>query len=182
MSTAKHLLPSNSSLLEKRLADVLKVAVQNELPIKSLINPDTCPAPLLPYLAWTFSVDGWEENWDESKKRNEIKQSFYVHKKKGTVSAVRRIVESMGYDFSIIEWFNDKPPAKPGTFKIEVEIANVGISNKVFEELDRLIEDAKPVSRHLTQLAITSTIKNKANAHIGSFIGEIITVYPKDNA
>ncbi|WGE76081.1 phage tail protein I [Actinobacillus equuli subsp. haemolyticus] len=121
MSTAKHLLPSNSSLLEKRLAEVLKIAVQNELPIKSLINPDTCPAPLLPYLAWTFSVDDWEENWDESKKRNEIKQSFYVHTKKGTVSAVRKIVESMGYDFNIVEWFNDKPRRSPERLKLKLK-------------------------------------------------------------
>ena len=181
MNTVKTLLPSNATLLEKRLAEVLKIAVQNEIPIKNLINPDLCPPPLLPYLAWSFSVDNWEENWSEEKKRSEIKQSFFTHKKKGTVAAVRRIVESLGYEFNIIEWFNDKPPAKQGTFKIEVEIANVGISNKVFEDLDRLIEDAKPVSRHLTQLAITSTTKSKANAHIGAFIGEIVTIYPKDN-
>ncbi|MBG8794166.1 phage tail protein I [Salmonella enterica subsp. enterica] len=29
-------------------------------------NPATCPIRFLPYLAWAFSVDRWDESWTES--------------------------------------------------------------------------------------------------------------------
>ena len=89
--TTKTLLPNGASKLEQRAAEILKSAVENPIVIADLINPDKCPVHLLPYLAWAFSVDKWDENWSEEVKRIAIKQSFFIHKHKGTINAVRRI-------------------------------------------------------------------------------------------
>ncbi|WP_303819642.1 phage tail protein I [Actinobacillus minor] len=179
MSTVKYLLPPNTSVLEKRAAEICQQAVQNQIPIALLINPEKCPLAYLTYLAWAFSVDNWEENWSEGYKRQVIKQSIQVHKKKGTIGAVRRVVESLGYEFELIEWFNDRKEAAAGTFRTYIEIKNGGISADVFSELVRLVEDAKPVSRHLKQMAITMTIKQKINALAFNHLGEITSIYPQ---
>lgn len=179
MNIANHLLPVGSSILEKRAAECLRQAVENDILIADLINPARCPENFLPYLAWAFSVDRWEDNWNETTKREAIKEAFTIHKKKGTVKAVRRIVESLGYQFEIREWFNEKREREPGTFRLFVELKESGFSPELYEELTRLIEDAKPVSRHITELAISSTQHNAINVFSAPQLGEITTIYPR---
>lgn len=178
MSIVKHLLPSGSSQLEKRAAECLQEAVKNPIEFEHLINPHKCPVKFLPYLAWALSVDYWEEYWSEELKRQTIIRAFEEHRKKGTVSAVRKIVESLGYDFEIREWFAEKRQRPAGTFRVFVELKDQGVSEKIYEELERLIEDAKPVSRHITELAISATSKGKANIFTTAHSGEIITILP----
>ncbi len=75
------------------------------MPLRDLWNPATCPVSFLPYLAWAFSVDRWDEGWTESVKRQVVKDAFYIHQHKGTTSAVRRVVEPFGFLIRIIEWW-----------------------------------------------------------------------------
>ncbi|RMS83919.1 Tail protein I [Pseudomonas savastanoi] len=70
------------------------------MPLRTLYNPDTCPVELLPHLASSWSVDRWDEKWSEPVKRNAVKASFYVHAHKGTIGALRRVVEPLGCDRS----------------------------------------------------------------------------------
>ena len=60
-------------------------------------NFDTCPAELLPWLAWAFSVDEWNVEWTESVKREVLRASFDVHRTKGTLAAVKRIFAALGF-------------------------------------------------------------------------------------
>jgi len=72
--------------------------------IRPLWTPDTCPASLLPWLAWTLSVDQWEPTWTEAQKREVIKASVEIHRRKGTVWAIRRALEAAGLgDATLIE-------------------------------------------------------------------------------
>jgi phage tail P2-like protein len=34
-----------------------------------LWNPQTCPLAALPWLAWTLSIDKWDTDWTEERKR-----------------------------------------------------------------------------------------------------------------
>ncbi|EIJ69413.1 phage tail protein I [Pasteurella bettyae] len=173
----KTLLPIGSSKLEIRAAECLKIATDNPIIIKDLINPNSCPEKLLPYLAWAFSVDKWDENWAEQAKRNAIKQAYLIHRHKGTISAIKRVIEPIGYLIELKEWFNATPPATPGTFEITVEVPESGLNEQTYKELTRLIDDVKPVSRHLTQLAIAISPVGMANLFIGQNTGEIINIY-----
>lgn len=175
---SSHLLPLGSTPLEKRAAEILKSAVENPVIIADLINPERCPPQLLAYLAWAFSVDKWDENWTDEVKRIAIKQAFFVHKHKGTIAAVRRVVEPIGYLVELKEWFAMQPQGKAGTFSITVEVSETGLNEQTYNELVRLINDVKPVSRHLIQLAIAISPTGSLNIFTGQQTGEILTVYP----
>lgn len=173
-----HLLPTGSTDLEKRAAECLQQAVENPILIADLINPDRCPERLLPYLAWTLSVDKWDENWSEEVKRIAIKNSFLIHKQKGTITALRRVVEPIGYLVEIKEWWQETPQGTAGTFKLTIEVSETGLNAQTGEELNRLIDDVKPVSRHYT-LAISITPTGDMRCFGTAQLGEIISVYPK---
>ena len=175
---SSHLLPLGSTPLEKHAAEILKSAVENPVIIADLINPERCPLQLLAYLAWAFSVDKWDENWTDEVKRIAIKQAFFVHKHKGTIAAVKRVVEPIGYLVELKEWFAMQPQGKEGTFSITVEVSETGLNEQTYNELVRLINDVKPVSRHLIQLAIAISPTGTLNTFIGQQTGDILTVYP----
>jgi phage tail P2-like protein len=109
---------------------------------------------LLPYLAWALSVDRWDKDWPAERKIAAIQRSYWLHRRKGTRAAVRRVVEDMGFSATFAEWFDTGD--EPGTFRLEVDINEVGLTVKTLAELNRLINDAKPVSRHPAQLNIVT--------------------------
>ncbi|MGY2409601.1 phage tail protein I [Pseudomonas pergaminensis] len=175
----KSLLPINSTQLERAIEAAS--ADRTVIPLRSLYSPTTCPVHLLPHLAWAWSVDRWDDRWTEAAKRNAIRASFYIHSRKGTIGALRRVVEPLGYLLEVIEWWQTVPEGPPATFALRVGVLDTGITEEMFSELERLIDDAKPVSRHLTGLDIT--LETRANAYTGFAVydGDEIDVYPWAN-
>lgn len=104
-----NLLPPNATLLERRMAQALAQRIDAlPAPQRALWNADTCPARLLPYLAWMFSVDQWNSAWPEEKQRHVIKESIKVHQHKGTRGAVLRMLAAIFVDtnFVLVEGAN----------------------------------------------------------------------------
>lgn len=172
----KSLLPLNSTQLERAMeATFFEKTI---IPLRDLYNADTCPVHLLPHLAWAWSVDRWDYRWTEATKRAAIKASYYIHAHKGTIGALRRVVEPLGYLIEIIEWFKMVPEGTPGTFALKVGVLDTGITEEMYQELERLIDDAKPVSRHLTGLAISLETQGFLNISVALYEGDEIDVYP----
>lgn len=146
--------------------------------LRTLWTPTACPVDLLPYLAWALSVDRWDKDWSAERKIAAIQKSYWLHRRKGTRAAVRRVIEDMGFSATFAEWF--EVGDEPGTFRLEVDINEVGLTQKTLAELNHLIDDAKPVSRHSSQLNIAAKIKG--GIHVGSTLcsGDIISIYPAD--
>lgn len=170
------LLPLNSTPLERAVE-----AASNEdlkVTLRTLYNPDTCPANLLHQLAWAWSVDRWDDTWPEAIKRSVIRSSFYVHAHKGTIGALRRVVEPFGYLIEVIEWFKATPPAVPGTFALKIGVSEAGISEQTYQELTWLIDDARPVSRHLSGLVIS--LETAGSLYLGAALqdGDELDIYP----
>lgn len=148
------LLPSNATAAERALADVEGVSL---LPmpaeiVATLWDPTTCPAHLLPYLAWALSVDVWNPDWPEATKRSVIAASPAVHRRKGTRAAVEDAVGALGLIARFEEWWEATPPRRRGTFRVMVlagQSADAGVV--VTEELQRdaraMVMAAKPKSR-----------------------------------
>jgi len=172
------LLPPNAKQLEQLAAEALAQIERVPVPIRDLLNPDRCPVLLLPYLAWAFSVDRWDSEWSEATKRQVIKGSYFIHSRKGTIGALRRVVEPLGYLIEIVEWFKTVPEGVPGTFALKVGVLDTGITEEMYQELERLIDDAKPVSRHLTGLAISLESQGDLNIAVSLYEGDEIDVYP----
>lgn len=172
------MLPGNACELERQAAQALAQIQRVPIPLRQLWNPNTCPTQLLPYLAWSLSVDRWDGNWSDATKRAAIRASFFIHSRKGTIGALRRVVEPLGYLIEIIEWWQTAPEGVPGTFALKVGVLETGITEEMYQELTVLIDDAKPRSRHLTGLAIS--LESTGNFHMYASVtdGDEIDVYP----
>ena len=174
----RSLLPLNSTSLERGIEATF--AENTLIPLRTLYNPDSCPVHLLPHLAWAWSVDRWDPAWSEPVKRAAIKASFFIHKHKGTIGALRRVVEPLGYLIEIVEWFNTVPQGVPGTFALKVGVLDTGITEEMYLELERLIDDAKPVSRQLTGLAISLETQGNVNVGVSLYDGDELDIYPPE--
>ena len=64
---------------------------------KDLANPETCEAKYLPFLAYAFKVDFWDESLREVDKRALIKQSLKLHQHKGTRWAILEVLKAVGF-------------------------------------------------------------------------------------
>ena len=149
------LLPSNQTKLEQALAQVS--AGESELAnvLRQMHSVNNCPASMLPWLAIQRSVDRWDPEWSEAIKRKMVKDSFEVHKRKGTVGALRRVVEPFAEIIDITEWHELEPMGAPGTFSMSLALFDSGLTDTAIAELERMISDTKPLSRHLVGLSIT---------------------------
>ena len=159
------LLPLNSTPLERAIEAAMDdVPV---IPIRTLYNAQSCPAHLLHQLAWAWSVDRWDNRWSEKIKRSAIESAFYIHSHKGTIGALRRVVE-----------WQTLPLGVPGTFALKVGVLETGITEEMYRELVALIDDAKPLSRLLTELVISLETTGVINIYSCVYEGEVIDVYP----
>lgn len=176
MSLNNSLMPPGSSTLERRSAEACSGISGLEVPLRDLWNPATCPVLFLPYLAWAFSVDRWDEAWAESVKRRVVLDAFYIHQHKGTTSAIRRVVEPFGFLIRIIEWW--QTGEAPGTFRLDIGVQDQGITEETYQELERLISDAKPCSRHMLGMSINLQVDGQMRVAVASYDGDDMTVYP----
>lgn len=112
------LLPPNATKLERDLETLLAHSSDLPVAIKTLWDPWTCPASLLPWLAWANSVDDWQESWPEKVKRRVIDDAFDVHRYKGTPYAVQKALDSLGVKTDIFEWWEPTGSGQPGTMTV----------------------------------------------------------------
>lgn len=85
-----------------------------------------------------------------------IRDAYFIHCHKGTIGAIRRVVEPLGYLINVTEWWENSDP--PGTFRLDIGVLESGITEEMYLEMERLIADAKPASRHLIGLNIIQDI------------------------
>ena len=96
--SAHDILPANASGLERAVvAALLERIAELDPDLDTLWNPMTCPAALLPYLAWALSADEWDPGWPDETQRRYLAQWPQVVHKKGTFLAVRRALVAAGY-------------------------------------------------------------------------------------
>ena len=66
----------------------------------------------------------------------------------------------------------------PGTFKLDIGVLDTGITETMYQELERLIADAKPMTRHLTGLAISMETRGPLYLGAACYLGDELTIYP----
>lgn len=110
------LLPPNATPQERALSNATARVGDVPVPIRSLWNPQTCPAALLPWLAWAMSVDDWDATWTEQQKRDVIAASVEVHRHKGTIGALKAALRPLNYDVQV-----DEPASLPYQFRIRLD-------------------------------------------------------------
>ncbi|EMI9071349.1 phage tail protein I [Acinetobacter baumannii] len=151
----KSLLPPNATDLEKKLAEIGSDAF-NLPSIKLAKDVDHAPSDFLAYLAWERQVNYWRDEWPDALKRHIINQAISQHKIKGTPAAIKRALEPFGFEVKLIEWFQMDPPGKPGTFALELDLVGKELSEETYHEVNRLVEDSKAATRHVSNVQISS--------------------------
>ena len=149
----KTLLPPSATARERAIESVTARIAEVPVPLGALWNPDTCPAALLPWLAWALSVDNWDSRWDELVKRDVIRQSVMVHRTKGTRGALERALGALGVRIEVAEWFQTGGAAHTFTLTALANAAlasgNEEVLGRDFGAMVRRVVDAvKPVRSH----------------------------------
>lgn len=145
--------------------------------ITTLWHPTTCPAELLPWLAWALSVDEWDAAWPVEIQRAICAASFQVHKQKGTVGAVKRVMTALGYRTQIVESWQSDPPGAPHTFGADIEIDDRGIDASSIASMERQIDAVKPERSHYTLRLIGKTVERMKVA-CATLSGETVAIQP----
>lgn len=141
---------------------------------------DQVDASALPALAEQFHVqglEGWLFTTDEREKRELIKQAIELHKYKGTIWAVRRVLEILSLPGTISEWF--EYGGRAYFFKVDIALVDKGLDENLFNDLVELIHKYKNTRSKLEAL-IVWIINQSAIPVIGCALygGELTTVLP----
>ena len=116
--------------------------------------PADVPENILPWLAWAYSVDEWAASWPLDVRRDYTEQSYFIHRHKGTVGAVRRALRSVtgGDEMTLEEWFQYNGPVH--TFTVTAESFDLWlrdgppISPEFYRQIRAVVYASKPVRSH----------------------------------
>ncbi|MBD1581282.1 phage tail protein I [Pseudoalteromonas sp. S16_S37] len=178
------LLPSNASKLLHALTQLLTYPEQTQL-LYDIWHPQKCPAQLLPWLAWSLSVDDWNDAWSEKNKRQVIADAFEVHRYKATPYALKKALDSLGIETDIQEWWQSEG-AQRGTVLVQALVnqnldtnAQGLLTKAMLAQVKRIVDTAKRASVHVeVQLGISL----KEQFATGLFSGAGIGLARKDGA
>ncbi|MEW5250742.1 phage tail protein I [Microbulbifer discodermiae] len=145
------LLPANATDAERALEAATARIAEVPVPLRQLWNPDSCPAELLPWLAWALSIDAWKDYWPEQVKRERIRNAIQIQRTKGTAYSVCTVVQSFGGAVQLSEWWQQDPPGAPHTFAMWLTLNGSGGQEASAQYVDDVIaevERTKPVRSH----------------------------------
>lgn len=130
------------------------------------MNIDNMESVGLDHLAKQYDVEPWRDSWNVALKRSVLKTAIADKRKKGTLSAVKQALASLGSAASVVEWFKKTPKGDPHTFTVyatQPDYEGV-ISAEMQEDLLIMVDDAKPVRSHYN-FVLTEDLRAKIGVH-----------------
>lgn len=160
------ILPPNATAMESAfdLADAARLAAL-PVPVGDVWNPWTCPASLLPWLAWGVSIDIWDTSWPEQVKREAIAGAIEEQRRKGTPAAVRKALDRIDPLIGLTEWFEDRENLDRYTFRLDLPDRNTSAIEYDAPTINQLLRDiqaVKPLRAH-----VVASYRIHAQAQIG---------------
>lgn len=149
---AASLLPPNATDAERALEDAMRADIDLSA-VGTLWDPETCPAAVLPFLAWGLAIARWDPAWTEAEKRAAIADAIPFHRRKGTRAIVREVLDRFHPLLQVIEWWETSPKGAPHTFEVRAPAADIPASFLTSETATAIIRDVasvKPVRSHFT--------------------------------
>lgn len=174
------LLPQSESLSLKSIDKVYEKTINKlneELQvISTLAQPKMADERFLPYLAHTYQVDFWSNDLSSDEKRAIIDSSILLHRKKGTLFALKEVLKRLNIDIKFYEWFEYE--GLPYHFKIDLDFISRPAGKY---ELD-IIEDFINIYKNEKSILEIINIKLKTNLNENlaavTITGENIEVVP----
>lgn len=149
---ATSLLPPNAQSSEMALEAAMRADIDISQ-IGNLWNPDTCPAELLPFLAWGLAIARWDPQWTEAERRAAIWDAIPFHRRKGTRAIVREVLDRFNPLLEVVEWFEANPRQPVHTFEVRMPANLIPPSFLSAETAAAIIRDVasvKPARSHFT--------------------------------
>ena len=115
---ARSLLPPNATPFERAMEEALRQPI--DIPIRKLWSSADCPLELLPYLAWALGVEDWDSDWPEAVKRAAVRDAFRIHREKGTLAGLKRVLMNAGAEYEYVE----RPSGVPMTARLSIFNSN----------------------------------------------------------
>jgi len=103
---------SIASVLADRSSEIENLSIYSRI--------EQLPEELLDILAYDFKCDWWDYDYSLSEKRETLKKCWYIHKHKGTPSAVETALSAIYPDSKVEEWFEYS--GQPYHFRIIIPI------------------------------------------------------------
>ena len=154
------LLPPNATELERAFDREAQRAFEPASRIPVVWDPAQCPERLLPYLAWALSVDEWRDAWPLARKRQVIAASVSVHRRKGTIGAIRRALDALDLGVTISRWFEHG--GEPFTLRAEVEVEDRSLTAEEIALITDTIIRTKAARSWLESLRVFLTARGSA--------------------
>jgi len=145
------LLPINSTRLERILAAACDFGIDPDV-IRGIADSTRCPPDFLPWLAWAMKIEGWEAAETDEQQRALIREAIPVHKTKGTVGAIRRVLAAVNVNAEYKDWI--QTGGAPFTFELTAWANNNRggegsiLSDELYQRLKALIDAVKNERSH----------------------------------
>lgn len=99
------LLPANATALERALegASASRIEAIATDGIHTINDPSLCPSDVLPFLAWSRSIDVYDPAASEATRRKVIANAPGIHRIKGTPASVEQALAAMGITATVME-------------------------------------------------------------------------------
>lgn len=172
------LLPSSATVIERAMELAAARIEGVATPARYMWSPQNAPVQILPWLAWAFSVDTWDTTWTEAQKRATIAASYSVHRKKGTIGAVRRALSALGLGITIVEWWQETPQGDPYTFRISVDVDQGGAQQGALSKIIEVLNTSKNLRSHLNSVDLTVTTYATPFFAAATLVGTELTILP----
>lgn len=120
---------------------------------------DEVDSSVLPFLAEQFHVlgyEGWNLAVTEKQKRELIKSSILLHRKKGTKYAIETVLNSLDILTKVTEWF--EYDGDPYLFKVKAKMIDRGYSFDVYEQILGVVNNYKNKRSHIEEIEISTLI------------------------
>ena len=143
---------------------------------KKIRDPLTVDARFLPVLADEYQTYFLDQATTEERRREMIASSLRVHRKKGTIGALRTAFAATGYPVEVQEWFAYQ--SDPYYFRLIVDVSGREIGDEQIAQISELTEEMKNVRSHLDYIQPELGSDGRAEAICISGGGETVTVAP----
>lgn len=164
------LLPHNASAFEQDLEEVTSRISDVAVPVRDMWDWETCPVEVLPWLAWAFSVDQWQSNWDEEQQRAVVRDAIAVQKLKGTFGAVRAALAGIDIDAQVLEWHRSEVPGQPYTFRLLIDASSNAATMEGILQAIEIVDRMKSLRSHVSGVEVGTS------ARAGPYVAAVASV------
>ncbi|MCX2788337.1 phage tail protein I [Vibrio sp. Sgm 5] len=164
-----------SELTKQEMQSLRKVILSLQI-----LDIDHVHESFLPWLAWWFRAEQWDDSWSIEQKRAAVKEALVLFRYKGTAWAVERAIKLNGFDSTVIPWHTQSPIGTNGTFTVNVPVNNMArsVDNALQTTISNAIEKNKRGSQHWD---IEYEINDEKPIYIGAYKAAVydITIGPR---